>query len=123
MATNYKQRGRIIDVVAAAAMVSGTPIIFGSNVGVPQNSGAIGVTVPVGVEGVYMLPLKTGGDAPVIGEPCHLNLATLNVSVGTDLAVVGDVNKFGYIAENGAADDDAVVAVKLTPGTGTVVTA
>lgn len=56
MAKNHLKSGDLIDVVLAAAILSGAGILIGVRVGVAQTSGAAGDTVACAVRGVYELP-------------------------------------------------------------------
>lgn len=56
MAKNYIQEGKTIDVVLAAAVSSGDPVVVGEMVGIAQVDGAIGDTIAVALEGVYEVP-------------------------------------------------------------------
>ena len=60
MAQNFIQCGDALDHVAAATITSGTPILIGAIVGVPLADAAIGETVTVQFEGVFILPKATG---------------------------------------------------------------
>lgn len=117
MATNYIQEGRVIDVVVAAAVTSGVPVAVGSMLGVPINDGAIGETVPHGVKGVWILPLKSGGSDLAIGTVVNFDAATGEVFGGAASSVSGDVNACGKVACNGALAADTHIEILLTPDT------
>lgn len=115
MATNYIQEGRVLDVVLAAARESGEAFAVGSMAGVAMSDGAIGDTIAVGVKGVWILPLKSGGSDLVIGATVHLDGATGEAFGGAESAVSGDVNHCGKVACNGSLATDGYIEVLLTP--------
>lgn len=56
---NYIQEGDVIDFVATAAITSGDGVQMGGLFGVAQCSGAIGDTVALVMEGVFLLQKDT----------------------------------------------------------------
>lgn len=66
MATNKIQDGKVIAVVATAAVTSGDLIAVGKLVGVALNTAAIGETYQLDTEGVYEVP-KTSALAFALG--------------------------------------------------------
>lgn len=53
---NFIQDGKILDLVLAAVVVSGAPVLQGSIFGIAQKSGGVGDTVACATEGVFELP-------------------------------------------------------------------
>lgn len=67
MATNLVQKGGVIDLVAAADLVSGTPVLIGDILGVPLANIANTATGPVAIEGVFTIT-KVTADTFVQGQ-------------------------------------------------------
>lgn len=104
---NYVQKGGTIDVVLAAVIASGAPLVVGALVGVAEVSGAIGDTVAVKLEGVYTLNKAVGAisqGAQLYWDDTAKNVTTSSAS-GANLAV-------GY-AFAAALSADATVPVFL----------
>ena len=117
MATNYIQEGRVIDVVVAAAVSSGDAVVVGAMAGVAVNDGEIGDIVPMGVKGVWILPLETGGADLAIGTPVAL---TLTGEITGAAATTGEIAAAGKVACNGSLGADTHIEVLLTPGSANV---
>ena len=60
MSTKYKQRGEVLDHVAAAALDSGDVVVMGDIVGVAEADIALAATGSVRVQGVHTLAAITG---------------------------------------------------------------
>ena len=61
MSTNQAQPGRIVNIIAGGAVVSGSVNVVGNYIGVALNSAAAsGDVYPLAVEGVFTLAKKTG---------------------------------------------------------------
>lgn len=58
---NYVQPGCIVDFIApSGGVTSGTPVLIGTVLVVPQKSAAVGETFAGAVHGVFELPKATG---------------------------------------------------------------
>lgn len=53
---NYKQSGESLTIIAAAAAISGSPVLVGNLFGVAQHDAAIGEPLTILTEGVFTLP-------------------------------------------------------------------
>lgn len=60
MATNYIQPGKLITIAAPAALTSGQALQVGKLACVASTDAASGAQVVVSVEGVHIVPKKTG---------------------------------------------------------------
>ena len=116
MASNFIQQGDTLDIVAAAAVTSGTPIAVGALAGIPLSSAGIGVTVAVRVEGVFSVP-KMAGTAFTLGQ--RVNFRPSNNSFTTATPVAGDLLG-AAIAVAAAASGDTTALVRLSPGVATI---
>lgn len=122
MATNRVQRGDIITVPAAAAQVSGQPVVVGALVGVAMNSVAIGVDNEIAITEVYNLPKL---DAAVITVGMKV---AFDITAGADGEVdddaitpaAGDITNFGIAMEGKGATTSETIAVRLSPGSGVI---
>lgn len=120
MADNYVQRGDVIDAIApSGGYTSGVPVALGVCVGIPQITGVQNDPVPCGIEGVYLLPLESGGSALSPGDQVNFLVSTGTITA-VDSVVAGDINGVGIVAR-AAAGTDSHVEVKLTPGSGVIV--
>lgn len=119
MAKNFKQEGRVIDVVATAAVVSGQVLKLGNVLGVALKDAAIGESFSLAVEGVFDVPKVSGA---VIGQGQSL---VWDVSAGAfddNLATpaTGDVSGSSAFAFEGGTNGQTTIAVKFTGVPGTV---
>lgn len=89
---NFVQRGDTIDVVLAAILASGAPIVVGTRVGVAKVAGVIGDTVAVALEGVFTLA-KATGTTPGQGDVLYWDDTAKKV---TTSAASGANLKIGY---------------------------
>ena len=125
MATNYRQPGDSVGIIAPANLKSGDPVLVGALFGIAHTDAALGQEVEIGVVGVWDLPKATGGGTGVIaGAVVYFDavagkctgVAPTNMPVGLALAAAGDsatsvrVRLFGGI---GGAVLDAAVAAAL----------
>lgn len=116
MARNFIQPGDTLDVVATAAVTSGTPIAVGALAGVPLTSGAIGATVAVRVEGVFSVP-KVAGTAFTVGQRVNFRPSAGAFTLAT--AATGDLLG-AAVAVAAAASGDTTCQVRLSPGAATI---
>ena len=119
MAKNYEQPGRVLDYVnnGSVAIASGDAVAVGPVIGVALNAIPVGAKGPVQVEGVFLLPKKTG-TAVSQGAALVFKAASKNFTVGAPAS--GDVSGATAFAFEAAAADAAAVMVKLTGVPGTV---
>lgn len=116
MARNFIQPGETIDIVATAAVTSGTPIAVGSLAGIPLSSGAIGATVAVRVAGVFEVP-KNNTVAFTVGQRVNFRPGTGQFT--TQAPAAGDLIGAGVVVA--AALTAATTAlVRLSPGVATI---
>lgn len=122
MANNFVQPGRVLDYVnnGSAAIASGQPVVVGAVIGVALAAIPVGATGTVQVEGVFILPKKTG-TAVGQGTALVFKAASKDFTVGATAA--GDVSGASAFAFEAAAAGDTTVAVKLTGVPGTVAAA
>ena len=71
---NYVQRGDTLDIVAAAAVTSGSVQVVGTIIGVANTDAAVGETYALNVTGVYELP-KTSALAIAVGDTLYFDAA------------------------------------------------
>lgn len=116
MATNFLNQGDTIDVVATAAVTSGTPIAVGALAAVPLTTAAIGARFAARVEGVFSAP-KAAGAAFTVGARVNFRPSTNSFTLAT--AVAGDLIGAGVAVEAAAAGDTTAV-VRLSPGVATI---
>ncbi len=120
---NRVQRGDIITVPAAAAQVAGQPVVVGNLVGVASNTVAITELNEIAIEEVYALP-KVDAAVIAIGERVGFDIsagADGEVEDAAFTGAAGDILTFGVATEAKGATTGETIAVKLTPGVGTVV--
>jgi len=103
---NWVQEGRAIDVVATAAVTSGSGQLVGTMFGVAGSDAAIGDTYALWLVGVYSLP-KLGTDAPNQGDALYWDNANHRCTVTS----TGNT-KIG-VAAAAAANGVATVNVRL----------
>ncbi len=119
MATNRVQNGRRIDVTLGGTVSSGDAIIVGNMVGVCTVDGVSGDVIAVAISEVYNLPKL---DAAVIaqGEAVAFDVSAQEVDDENITPASGDIETFGVAWEAKGATTSELIAVLLTPGTGTV---
>ena len=111
---NAYQDGRVLDVLLAAAVLSGGVVSQGRLFGIAVTNGEIGETVAAHVEGVFALP-KLSTAVITAGAALTWDVSASQVIIAS--AATGDVENFGYAvaaAGNGATE----VLVRLCPGMG-----
>lgn len=72
---NFVQRGDTLDIVAAAAVTSGSVVIAGSIIGVSNVDAEIGDSFALDVVGVFTLP-KVSALAIAVGDKVYYDAAT-----------------------------------------------
>ena len=115
MSTNYKTSGRTIKHANAAAVESGDPVAIGSLLGVARGKYAANETGIYAVEGIHTLPKANA--ALAIGARVHFDVSEGRMTGGATVA--GDLENAAVVAEAAAAGT-TTVAVRLSPGSGTV---
>ena len=80
--TNYIQEGKIIAIVALAAVTSGQYVTVGAIRGVAAYDAAQGAPVEVETEGVFTLP-KVTADAVAAGDLLYWNGTACTKTAGT----------------------------------------
>ena len=105
MAQNHVCKGEVMQVLLAAAITSGKGIKVGTVIGVALNTGEIGDTVEVMINGVFTLPKAAGAmtqGALLYWDDTAKNITTTAAS-----------NAIAGIAYDAALTGDTVVNVKL----------
>ena len=96
---NYTQKGRTLDLTAAADRKSGDIVRVGALLGVAVDDAKAGEKGPVSVKGVYLLS-KADADAFTEGETCGLNADTQKIEKdGTDAVVISAAGEGSTSAE------------------------
>lgn len=114
---NAHSDGNNITVPApAGGATSGVPFAYGVMVAVPVKDAAAGEPVAVSVEGAFVLPKLSTANITG-GAAVTWDVSENRVIIASPAA--GDVNGFG-VAIEAAGNGTGTVAVKLTPGAGTV---
>jgi predicted RecA/RadA family phage recombinase len=103
---NYVAKGDIIDLVAAGAITSGTPVVMTDVVGVPLISGVSGDTIPCAVEGIYELT-KLTGEAWTLGQKVYWDPGAVKCTT-----TAGALKQIGN-ASAAALSGDVIGRVKL----------
>lgn len=108
MATNYRQPGDVLEIVAGATIASGAGVLFGVSFGVAQNAAANGERVRVRMIGVFNLP-KAATITPAPGALLYWDDTAKNITT-----TVGSNTKVGVHAGPVASlAGDATVPVRL----------
>lgn len=108
MANNYVQDGRIIDLVAPAAVASGEGALVGALFGIAISDLANGEEGPFGVAGVYS-PKKKAATAMTLGAKAYWDNAAKEVT-----PTVGSNTLIGFCTKAALAAD-TTVEVLLAP--------
>jgi predicted RecA/RadA family phage recombinase len=116
MARNLIQDGETLDIVAAAALTSGTPIAVGALAAIPLSTVASGTPCAVRVQGVFQVP-KNNTAAFTLGQRVNFRPGTGQFTLQT--AAAGDLIGAG-IAVAAAASGDTTALVRLSPGSATI---
>lgn len=102
------QKGEALNVILAAAILSGGVVVMGDMCGVAATDGAVGDEIAVSVEGVFALP-KTAGAAIIQGKRLYWDATGGAVTT----TATGNV-QIGYAAY-AAASAATVVSVSIIP--------
>jgi predicted RecA/RadA family phage recombinase len=103
---NFQHRGDTLDIVAAAEIISGSPVVVGSIVGIAAVDAKIGETFALSVVGVYRLP-KVSALAIAVGDKVYWdNTAKLVNKTASGNTLLG-------VATEAAANPSPDVAVRL----------
>lgn len=119
MSKVYSGEGNVIDVVLAAAAVSGVPMVIGTLLGVPITDGAIGDTIAVSIEGVHDL-LATTGAAFTQGQTVTYDDSTGLIDDDQAVPAAGDLTLGCVVMETVTAAAGDRVLVKLNVAVNTV---
>ncbi len=104
MAANYVEEGEVIEVIVAAAITPGTPLLIGTKLGIALGKGAIGDKVRFALEGVWKLTKANGsGLGQLQGTASYwdntakkmTNVATSNTLVATAFEISADNDTIG----------------------------
>ncbi len=112
---NYIQPGNTIDwTVTGAAVVSGQTIVIGTIVGVAVTDGAVGETIAVTVEGVFLIPKATAAIGLGVAVYWDADGDPVGGTAGSGAATATDTaNTLMGKAIEAAAGGTATVKVKL----------
>jgi predicted RecA/RadA family phage recombinase len=119
MSTTFKQPGRVIQHVAAAALVSNQVVRIGKILGVCLGNASIGETVSVQIEGVFTVP-KVSGAVIAQGENLTWDASAAAFDDNAATPATGDVTGPGAIAWEAAGNGVTTMDVKFTGVPGTV---
>lgn len=114
---NFKQRGDMITIIAAAAIASGALVRANSLIGVAATDAAIGEEVEIKTTGVFDLA-KTSAQAWEVGQPIYMISGS-----GLLTNVPGTGNYLVGVATAAAANPSATGTVRLNGSLGHPVTA
>lgn len=102
---NFIQPGKVITIVAAAAVSSGSLVVAGKIFGIAATSAAIGEEFELALGGVYELP-KTSAQAWAVGAEIYADANGIATTVSTDNTKIG-------VAVEAAANPSGVGRVRL----------
>lgn len=116
---NFIQPGKVIDIIAAAALASGQVVRVGQILGVAVSDVAINQPGQVHIEGVFNVPKVAGA---VIAKGESLTWDASAAAFDDNLAVVasGDVQGAPAVAFEAAGNGAVSLAVRFTGVPGTV---
>jgi len=112
---NAHQDGRVLDLTLSETVKSGEVIVQNKLVAVAVTDGRIGDIIAAHVEGVFRLK-KLATAVFAVGAPVNWDASEKQAIAAAGAA--GDTDSIGY-AVAPAANGDAEVLVRLTPGTAT----
>lgn len=106
---NFIQRGDTLDIVAAAAVTSGSVQLAGSIIGVANTDADIGETYALNVTGVYELP-KTSALAINVGDVLYYDAtnhvvnktSSGNTKIGVAVTAAANPSPSVHVRLNGA---------------------
>lgn len=116
---NYVQPGKVIDFVAAAAIVSGQVVRIGQIIGVASADVANGAVGQAHIEGVFTVP-KVSGAVIAKGESLTWDASAAAFDDNAAVAASGDVQGPPAVAFEAAGNGVLTLAVRLTGVPGTV---
>lgn len=102
---NFIQPGKVITIVAAAAVSSGSLVVAGKIFGIAATSAAIGEEFELALGGVYELP-KTSAQAWTVGAEIYADANGIATTVSTDNTKIG-------VAVEAATNPSGVGRVRL----------
>jgi predicted RecA/RadA family phage recombinase len=118
MATNYVQRGDVMDFTAAGTIAAGAVVKMGHTLGIALVAMTSGQTGAVQVEGVFTVP-KVSGAVFAAGEKLLWDVSAAAFDDSAATPASGDVMG-AAIAFAPGADGETTCRVKLTPGNATL---
>lgn len=117
MANNFIYCGKTVEFTAAVAVLSSSPVVLGSLLGVALDNVAATEVGVASIEGVYELPKKTGAGL-ALGDLVDFDVSAQEIAeIATPAA--GDLVGCAVVVAD-AATADTVVHVKLNAGGATV---
>jgi len=105
---NYTQEGKVVTVVAPAAVETGHGVMINSLFGVACNTSLISANVEIALEGVFYLH-KLTTEVWAVGEPIYWdnvnfwcsNVAGALLRIGVATAIATNPTTYGYVRLNG----------------------
>ena len=120
MATNYEQKGYVIDYTNPGAdIASGDVVVIGSTMGVALTDILAGETGAVQISNVFNLPKADAADISQ-GDPVYWIAADGNFHAAPGTPAAGDVANCCVAMESKGASSGDTIAVKLNVGIGDV---
>ena len=119
MSKNFIQPGKVIDHVAAAAIVSGQVVKIGQILGVALGDIASGDTGPVQIEGVFEVP-KVAGAVWTQGQSLTWDVSAGAFDDNAAAPATGDVTGAAAVAFTAGTNGQTSAWVKFTGVPGTV---
>ena len=119
MAKNFKQDGRVMSHIAAAALSSGQVVKVGSILGVALADAAIGESVSVRVDGVFEVP-KVSAAVVAQGESLVWDVSAGAFDDSLATPATGDVSGAAAVAFAPGLNGETTLLVKFTGVPGTV---
>jgi predicted RecA/RadA family phage recombinase len=119
MATNYLQKGDVLDYTAGADISSGDAVVIGGLIGVALTDIANGDTGSVQITGVFDMP-KVSGAVIAQGESLTWDVSAGAFDDNAATAATGDLTGACAVAAEAAGDGVTTIAVRLTGVPGTV---
>ncbi|MBB4092454.1 DUF2190 family protein [Ochrobactrum pecoris] len=85
---NFIQPGKVITVVAVAAVTSGSLVVVGKIFGIAATSAAIGEEFELALGGVYELP-KVSAEAWTVGAEIYADASGIATTIATGATKIG----------------------------------
>lgn len=119
MAKNFKQDGRVMAMIAVAAVASGAVVKAGNTLGVALKDAAIGESFSVAVEGVFEVP-KVSAAVIAQGESLVWDVSAGKFDDNLATPAAGDVSGASAFAFAPGLNGETTLLVKFTGCPGTV---